>query len=107
MCSAPPGATRNGVSAPEKRLTRNVRRIVPAGVQAIAPGLPETDTRRALLVHEQGRPRYTLIRTKRRRNAEEGDGIGTAIGTGANCLTVSQGAARPQRLRRPLTRRAS
>lgn len=107
MSSAPPGATRSGVPAPKNGLTRNVRRIVPAGVQAIALCLPETDTRRALLVHEDGRPKGALIKTTRRRNAGEGDGIGTAIGAGANYVSVSQGAARPQRLRRPLTRRES
>ena len=79
MSSASFRAKRNGVSAPKNGLTRNVRLIVPADVQTIALGLPETDTRRALLVHEDGRPKGALIKTTRRRNAEEADGIGEAL----------------------------
>ena len=79
MSSASFRAKRNGVSAPKNGLTRNVRLIVPADVQTIALGLPETDGRRALLVHEDGRPKGALIKTTRRRNAEEADGIGEAL----------------------------
>ncbi|QQQ19333.1 site-specific integrase [Brevundimonas vitis] len=79
MSSASFRAKRNGVSAPKNGLTRNVRLIVPADVQTIALGLPETDARLALLVHEDGRPKGALIKTTRRRNAEEADGIGEAL----------------------------
>ena len=79
MGNGPPKSRRNGVSPPKGGFTHNARLIVPADIQAIVRGLPETDPRRALLIRDDGAPKGALIKTTRRRNAEEAHAVGEAM----------------------------
>jgi integrase len=79
MGDALPKSRRNGVSPPKGGFTHNARLIVPADIQAIVSGLPETDPRRALLIRDDGAPKGALIKTTRRRNAEEAHAVGEAM----------------------------